>query len=222
MKFMFMRHHIVSNQFFVVRSPLSAGRLIPQRFVFGAGEVDASMRRRCGAEDGLLRSRPAQRGTRLRSGQESALLGEAAFEGVLEAEVEEDAPLGAARGGDFDGQADAGNDLEAAREVVGPADAGVEDDGLLATDEAGGNDGGFIEIERLEEEIREGVDEPDEALAEIDAAGAGAVADFVFRVRDDGSAGVKMERESFCGEDADGQVELNAGCADAASEARTA
>src|SRR4051812_37935740 len=91
-------------------------------------------------------------------------------ERVLEAQIQEDAVLAVARA-DADGHGEAGHDLQAAAEVVRPADAGADEQRVAARRAAGPDHFLRAREGHLDQHVERRPREPDEALPRVPAHG---------------------------------------------------
>src|ERR1044071_5851049 len=115
-------------------------------------------------------------------------------EGVLEAEVEEDAALPAARAY-ADRHADAGDDLQAFLKIVRPANAGVDQRPVAALLDSRPHHRLLVDPQRLEHHVEISGRQPDQTLPEVEIRCAALLAAFVpgrWRV---GRAGVQVRDE---------------------------
>src|SRR5690242_9933247 len=115
------------------------------------------------------------------------------MEGMLEAEVEEDALLAAA-GSHADGERDAGNDLQAGIEIVGPPHAGAHERG---SHPGRGAVRDFLlpRVGRLEQEVDAPAREPDGALPDVPGLEVRPRALAVRSPRGPGIAGIRVGDE---------------------------
>src|SRR5947207_4274767 len=97
---------------------------------------------------------------------------------VLEGEIEKDPALAAART-DSDRERDPGNDLEPARKVVCPSDAGTHKERVLRPGLSGTDDRLRPGPDRLDQHVEVRSERPDEALTGVDAPGHGFLSPLV-------------------------------------------